>query len=55
VTAALVAVALAALGKELDAGLAAVVALILVYPLALGLLGFTSAEERRRLTRLVTR
>ena len=55
VTAALAAVALAAIGKELDAGLAAVVVLVLAYPLALGVLGFTSAEERRRLGRLVAR
>jgi O-antigen/teichoic acid export membrane protein len=55
VTAALAAVALAAIGKELDAGLAAVVVLVLAYPLTLGVLGFTSAEERRRLGRLVAR
>ena len=55
VTAALAAVAIAAIGKELDAGLAAVVVLVLAYPLALGVLGFTSAEERRRLGRLVAR
>jgi hypothetical protein len=54
-TAATGAAALAALGRELDVGLAAAVALILVYPLLLLLLGFASAEERRRLTRLVTR
>jgi O-antigen/teichoic acid export membrane protein len=54
-TAALAAVALAVIGKELDAGLAAVVVLVLAYPLALGVLGFTSPEERRRLGRLVAR
>ena len=54
-TAAAAAVGLAAIGKELDAGLAAVVVLTLAYPLALLALGFTSSEERRRLTRLVTR
>jgi O-antigen/teichoic acid export membrane protein len=54
-TAALAAVALAALGKELDAGLAAVVVLVLAYPLALAVLGFTSPEERRRLGRIVAR
>ena len=54
-TAATGAAVLAALGRELDVGLAAAVALILVYPLLLLLLGFTSPEERRRLTRLVTR
>jgi O-antigen/teichoic acid export membrane protein/glycosyltransferase involved in cell wall biosynthesis len=54
-TAAVAAVGLAVIGKELDAGLAAVVVLTLAYPLALVALGFTSREERRRLTRLVTR
>ncbi len=54
-TAAVAAVGLAAIGKELDAGLAAVVVLTLAYPLALLALGFASQEERRRLTRLVTR
>ncbi|HSD48871.1 MAG TPA: oligosaccharide flippase family protein, partial [Actinomycetota bacterium] len=54
-TAAAAAVALAVIGKELDAGLAGVIVLTLVYPLALVALGFTSREERRRLTRLVTR
>ena len=54
-TAAVAAVGLAVIGKELDAGLAAVVVLTLAYPLALLALGFTSQEERRRLTRLVTR
>ena len=54
-TAALAALALAAVGKELDAGLAAVVVLVLAYPLALAVLGFTSPEERRRLGRLVAR
>jgi O-antigen/teichoic acid export membrane protein/glycosyltransferase involved in cell wall biosynthesis len=54
-TAALAAVGLAAIGKELDAGLAGVVVLVLAYPLALAVLGFTSSEERRRLGRLVAR
>jgi O-antigen/teichoic acid export membrane protein/glycosyltransferase involved in cell wall biosynthesis len=54
-TAAVAAVALAAIGKELDAGLAAVVVLVLVYPVALAALGFTSSEERRRIGRLVAR
>jgi O-antigen/teichoic acid export membrane protein len=51
-TAALAAVALAAGGKTLDIGLPGAVVLSAAYPLALGLLGFTSAEERRRLARL---
>jgi hypothetical protein len=54
-TAAAAAVALAAVGKELDVGLGPAVALALVYPLALLVLGFTSPEERRRLGRLVAR
>jgi Na+-driven multidrug efflux pump len=54
-TAALAAVALAVLGKELDVGLPAAVALCALYPVALALLGFTSPEERRRLGRLVAR
>jgi O-antigen/teichoic acid export membrane protein/glycosyltransferase involved in cell wall biosynthesis len=54
-TAAVAAVGLAVIGKELDAGLAAAIILSLAYPLALVALGFTSREERRRLTRLVTR
>jgi O-antigen/teichoic acid export membrane protein len=54
-TAAFGAVALAAIGKALDVGLPAAVGLILVYPLVLLALGFTSREERRRLTRLVLR
>jgi O-antigen/teichoic acid export membrane protein len=54
-TAALAAVALAAAGKELDVGLAAAAVLTASYPLALGFLGFTSAEERRRISRLVAR
>ena len=54
-TAALAAVGLAVIGKELDAGLAGVVVLVLAYPLALAVLGFTSSEERRRLGRLVAR
>ncbi len=53
--AAVAAVALAAIGKEVDAGLAAVVVLVLAYPLALAALGFTSSEERRRIGRLVAR
>jgi O-antigen/teichoic acid export membrane protein len=55
VTAALAAVGIAVLGKAIDVGLPAAVALCAVYPLALGLLGFTSPEERRRLGRLVAR
>ena len=47
--------ALAAIGKELDVGLGAAVALALAYPVALVALGFTSPEERRRLGRLVAR
>jgi O-antigen/teichoic acid export membrane protein/glycosyltransferase involved in cell wall biosynthesis len=54
-TAAVAAVGLAVIGKELDAGLAGVVVLVLAYPLALAVLGFTSSEERRRLGRLVAR
>jgi len=54
-TAALAAVALAAAGKELDVGLAGAAVMAAAYPLALGFLGFTSAEERRRLSRLVGR
>jgi hypothetical protein len=54
-TAAVAAVALAAIGKEVDAGLAAVVVLVLAYPLTLAALGFTSSEERRRIGRLVAR
>jgi O-antigen/teichoic acid export membrane protein len=54
-TAALAAVGIAVLGKALDVGLAAALALCAAYPLALGLLGFTSREERRRLGRLVAR
>ena len=54
-TAALAAVALAALGKALGVGIAAAIGLILAYPLALLVLGFTTGEERRRLTRLVLR
>ena len=42
-TAAVAAVGLAAIGKELDAGLAAVVVLTLAYPLALLALGFASS------------
>ena len=54
-TAALAAVALAAAGAWLDGGLVAAFALTLSYPFLLVLLGFTSREERRRLTRLVMR
>ncbi|MCZ7589087.1 MAG: oligosaccharide flippase family protein [Gaiella sp.] len=54
-TAAVAAVALAAIGMELDAGLVPSVALALAYPPVLVLFGFTSAEERRRLGRLVAR
>jgi len=55
VTAAAAAVGLAVLGKAIDVGFAGAFALCVAYPLALGVLGFTSAEERRRLGRLVTR
>jgi len=55
VTAAGAAVGLAVLGKAIDVGFAGAFALCVAYPLALGVLGFTSAEERRRLGRLVTR
>jgi O-antigen/teichoic acid export membrane protein len=54
-TAALAGVALAAAGKELDVGLGGAAVLALAYPLALTFLGFTSAEERRRISRLVAR
>jgi O-antigen/teichoic acid export membrane protein/glycosyltransferase involved in cell wall biosynthesis len=54
-TAAFAGVALAAAGKELDVGLGPAVVLALAYPLALTFLGFTSAEERRRIGRLVGR
>jgi hypothetical protein len=47
-TAALGAVALAVLGKLVDAGLVLAVALTLAYPLALVILGFTTPSERRR-------
>jgi uncharacterized membrane protein YhfC len=55
ITAAAAAVGLAVLGKTIDVGFAGAVALCAAYPLALGALGFTSPEERRRLGRLVTR
>jgi len=55
ITAAAAAVGLAVLGKTIDVGFAGAVALCAAYPLALGVLGFTSPEERRRLGRLVTR
>ena len=54
-TAAVGAVALAALGKELDVGLAAAVALTIAYPLVLVLLGFTTHAERSRARALMTR
>jgi O-antigen/teichoic acid export membrane protein len=49
------AIALATLGKLVDDGLGLALLLIAAYPLALLLLGFTTADERRRLTHLVTR
>ena len=55
VTATLGAVALAAVGKGLDGGLAAAIALIALYPPLLLALGFTSPGERRRLWALVGR
>ena len=54
-TAALAAVALAGLGALLDGGIAVAIALTLVYPLALLLLGFTTPFERTRLRALVSR
>ena len=54
-TAALAAVALASLGALLDGGLPLVVLLILAYPPALLLLGFTTPVERTRLRALVSR
>ena len=54
-TAALAAVGLAALGALLDAGLVVGAALVLAYPLALLLFGFTSPVERQRLRALVLR
>ncbi len=54
-TAARAAVALAGLGALLDAGFAVAIGLILVYPLALLLLGFTTPFERTRLRALVSR
>ena len=53
-TAALAAVALAAIGGIVDAGLLGAFALIAAYPFALLALGFTSPVERRRLRALVT-
>ena len=50
-TAALVAVALAAIGKAPGGGIAVQCVLILVYPLGLLLTGFTTPQERRRLRR----
>ena len=49
------AVALAILGKLLDVGLLAAIALTLVYPLVLLVFGFANPDERRRLTQLVLR
>ncbi len=54
-TAALVGVALASLGKVLDAGIPLSVALILAYPVALLAAGFALPDERARLRALVTR
>jgi len=54
-TAAFAAIALATAGKLVDVGLPGAVALSVLYPVALALLGFTSREERRRLGRLVAR
>ena len=54
-TAALAAVALASLGGLLDGGLPLAVLLILAYPPALLLLGFTTPVERTRLRALVSR
>ncbi len=51
VTAALVAVALAAIGKAAGGGIAVQCMLILAYPLALLAAGFTTPQERRRLRR----
>ena len=53
-TAALAAVALAAIGGIVDAGLPGAFALLAVYPFALLAPGFTSPVERRRLRALVT-
>ena len=54
-TATLGAVALAALGKVLDGGLPAAIALTVLYPLVLLALGFANPDERRRLWALVGR
>jgi O-antigen/teichoic acid export membrane protein len=54
-TAALVAVALAAIGKLVGHGILVAAALSVVYPLALLFAGFTLPDERRRLRALVTR
>ena len=54
-TAALAAVALAVAGQGARRRPGCGLVLALAYPLALGLLGFTSPEERRRLGRLVAR
>ena len=55
VTATLGAGALAALGKAVGGGIPVAVVLTLAYPLVLLALGFTTREERRRLTQLVVR
>ena len=55
VTAALVAVALAALGALVDGGLGVQVLLLLAYPLGLVGAGFTTPAERTRLQRALTR
>ena len=54
-TAAAGAVALAALGKLLDAGISLAVLLILAYPAALLVLGFTTRTERQRVAALFGR
>jgi O-antigen/teichoic acid export membrane protein len=54
-TAALVAVALAVLGRLLDGGLSVQLLLLGAYPLALLAAGFTTAAERGRIRRLATR
>ncbi len=54
-TATVGAVALAAVGKWIDVGLAVAIVLIALYPPVLLALGFANTEERRRLSRLVLR
>jgi O-antigen/teichoic acid export membrane protein len=54
-TATVGAVALAAVGKWIDVGLAVAIVLIALYPAVLLALGFANTEERRRLSRLVLR